>query len=98
MKIKNTASCLAFFLGGIGIHRFYLGKTAKGIFSLIFFWTYIPLIIGMIDFVILITMSEEKFNLKYNPIIRNVNSNHKNEETIPEQLVQKWKETKQVPI
>jgi hypothetical protein len=26
-------------------------------------------------------MSEEKFNLKYNPLIRNVNSNHKSVKT-----------------
>jgi hypothetical protein len=42
MKSKNTVSFLALFLGGIGVHRFYLGQTAKGILSLIFFWTCIP--------------------------------------------------------
>ncbi|EIA08623.1 tellurite resistance TerB C-terminal domain-containing protein [Flavobacterium frigoris] len=89
MKNKKTASFLALFLGGIGIHRFYLGQAAKGIFSLIFFWTYIPLIIGIIDFVIFITMSEEKFNLKYNPIISNVNSNYKKEKVMTQKLVQK---------
>ncbi|MEZ7497966.1 tellurite resistance TerB C-terminal domain-containing protein [Flavobacterium sp. Arc3] len=88
MKSKNTASFLALFLGGIGIHRFYLGQTAKGIFSLIFFWTYIPLFISIIDFIIFLTMSEEKFNLKYNPLIRNVNSNYKKEKIIPQKLVQ----------
>jgi TM2 domain-containing membrane protein YozV len=89
MKSKKTASFLAFFLGGIGIHRFYLGQTAKGIFSLIFFWTYIPLFISIIDFIIFLTMSEEKFNLKYNPLIRNVNSNYKKEKVMTQKLVQK---------
>ncbi|MEZ7506720.1 tellurite resistance TerB C-terminal domain-containing protein [Flavobacterium sp. Arc2] len=88
MKSKNTASFLALFLGGIGIHRFYLGQTAKGIFSLIFFWTYIPLFISIIDFIIFLTMSEEKFNLKYNPLTKNVNSNYKKEKVMPQNLVQ----------
>jgi TM2 domain-containing membrane protein YozV len=89
MKSKKTASFLAFFLGGIGIHRFYLGQTAKGIFSIVFFWTYIPLFISIIDFIIFLTMSEEKFNLKYNPLIRNVNSNYKKEKVMTQKLVQK---------
>lgn len=88
MKSKNTTSFLALFLGGIGIHRFYLGQTAKGVLSLIFFWTYIPLFISIIDFIVFITMSEEKFNLKYNPLLRNVNSNPKNKKILPEELVQ----------
>jgi TM2 domain-containing membrane protein YozV len=32
MKDKKTAAILALFLGGLGIHRFYLGQTVKGIF------------------------------------------------------------------
>lgn len=88
MKSKNATSFLALFLGGIGIHRFYLGQTAKGILSLIFFWTYIPLFISIIDFIVFITISEEKFNLKYNPLLRNVNSNSRNEKILPEELVQ----------
>lgn len=52
MKSKKTASILALIFGGIGIHRFYLGQTAKGVFSIIFCWTYIPMIIGVIDFFI----------------------------------------------
>ena len=31
MKSKTTAYLLWFFLGAIGIHKFYLGKTGMGI-------------------------------------------------------------------
>lgn len=66
MKSKTTATVLAFFLGGFGIHRFYLGQTALGILYLVFCWTFIPAFIAFIDFICLLLMSEETFNQKYN--------------------------------
>lgn len=66
MKSKTTAALLAFFLGGIGAHRFYLGQVGKGFLYLIFCWTLIPGFIALIDFIIFLTMSEKNFNIKYN--------------------------------
>lgn len=66
MKSKTTATVLCLFLGGFGIHRFYLGQTGLGLLYLIFFWTFIPAFIALIDFTMLLLMSEETFNLKYN--------------------------------
>jgi len=66
MKNKTTAAILAFFLGGLGGHRFYLGQVGLGIVYLLFSWTFIPVIIAFIDIIIFLTMSEEGFNLKYN--------------------------------
>ena len=40
---------LAVFFGGIGIHKFYSGKIAKGIIYFLFSWTGIPTIIGIIE-------------------------------------------------
>ncbi|OCA71769.1 hypothetical protein BBI00_15365 [Chryseobacterium arthrosphaerae] len=65
-KDKNTASILAFLLGGFGIHRFYLGQTVLGCIYLLFCWTFIPVFIALIDFFIFIFMSQNKFDLKYN--------------------------------
>jgi TM2 domain-containing membrane protein YozV len=67
MKNKTTAALLAVFLGGIGVHRFYLGQTLQGIICILFCWTLVPGIIALIDFVIFLTMSEEAFDHKYNP-------------------------------
>ena len=47
-KSRLCAALLAFFLGGIGIHRFYMGKTTSGIFMLLFCWTFIPAIIAFV--------------------------------------------------
>ncbi|MFC3160089.1 TM2 domain-containing membrane protein YozV [Chryseobacterium arachidis] len=66
MKSKSTAALLAFFLGGIGIHRFYLGQNTLGILYLVFCWTFIPALIAFFDFFVLIFMSEDRFNYKYN--------------------------------
>ena len=61
MKQKNriTAALLALVFGGIGVHRFYLGKIVSGIFYLLLCWTFIPAIIALIEFIILICMSDE---------------------------------------
>ncbi|AWM15324.1 hypothetical protein DI487_10115 [Flavobacterium sediminis] len=66
MKSKLTTVLLAFFLGGVGIHRFYLGQTFVGILYLLFCWTFIPTIIALFDFIAFLFMSEERFNFKYN--------------------------------
>lgn len=69
MKDKSIAAILAFFFGGLGIHQFYLGNNGRGVLYLLFFWTFIPFIIGFIDFIILITMSYAHFDLKYNNVV-----------------------------
>ena len=66
MKNKTAAALLAFFWGCLGIHKFYLGAIKPGLLYLLFSWTFIPWFLGIIDFIILITMSNEKFNAKYN--------------------------------
>lgn len=64
-KNKIAAALLAFFLGGFGVHKFYLGQVGMGILYLVFFWTFIPAIVAFVEFIILLTMSDETFNQKY---------------------------------
>lgn len=63
-KSKTTAGLLAIFLGGLGVHRFYLGQTVLGLIFLLTCWTYIPTIIALIDGVMLLTQSDEEFSVK----------------------------------
>ncbi len=65
-RTKLTAGLLALFLGWIGIHKFYLGQKGLGIIYLIFFWTFIPGIISLIEAIIYLSMSQQNFDAKYN--------------------------------
>jgi TM2 domain-containing membrane protein YozV len=58
---------LALFFGWLGVHRFYLGQTGKGIAHVLFSWTFVPAVIGFIDFVAFISQSDDQFDRKYNP-------------------------------
>jgi TM2 domain-containing membrane protein YozV len=66
MKNKSLAVALAFFLGGIGAHKFYLEKSGQGLLYALFFWTFIPAFLGLIEAVSYIAMSQEQFDAKYN--------------------------------
>ncbi len=66
MKEKNVAGILALFLGGFGVHRFYLGQTGLGIFYLLFFWFPVMWIVGLIDAIAFFSMDSEDFDRKYN--------------------------------
>lgn len=51
--VNKVIYCLlAFFLGGIGVHKFYAGKISTGILFILFCWTLIPSFIAFIDFII----------------------------------------------
>jgi TM2 domain-containing membrane protein YozV len=69
MKDKNVAAVLALFLGWFGVHKFYLGRIGSGIVYLVFFWTMIPALLGMIDFFVLALMDNDEFNRRYNGML-----------------------------
>jgi len=62
---KTTAALLALFLGGLGAHKFYLGRTGMGLIYLVFCWTTIPLIISLVEGIQFLSMSESEFAIKY---------------------------------
>ena len=63
-KSKVAAGVLGILLGGLGIHKFYLGKVGAGIIYLLLCWTYIPAIIGLIEGIIYLTQDDRTFAAK----------------------------------
>ncbi len=64
-KSRVAAATLAIVAGMFGAHRFFLGKW-WGIFYLLFFWTYIPALIGFIEGIVFLATDQRKWNEKYN--------------------------------
>ena len=79
MKDKTVAAILAGALGMFGVHRFYLEQHLLGVLYLLFFgftvvltiatlgaWIIIPMIVGLIDAILLVTMPKVAFNERFN--------------------------------
>jgi TM2 domain-containing membrane protein YozV/ribosomal protein L40E len=64
-KSRIAAGLFALFLGGLGIHKFYLGRVVWGIVYILFCWTFIPMIVSLVEGIIYLTMSDDKFAAKY---------------------------------
>lgn len=64
IKSKIAAGILAILLGSIGVHKFYLGKVGLGILYLVFCWTGIPAIAGLIEGIIYLTSNDHNFQVK----------------------------------
>lgn len=60
-KSKGGAALLALVFGGLGVHRFYLGQPKIGLAMLLFCWTMIPALVGVVDFFRYLFMSDRRF-------------------------------------
>jgi TM2 domain-containing membrane protein YozV len=67
MRSKVAAGLLALFVGVFGVHRFYLGQVGKGVLYAVFCWFPLVWLIAFIDGIVILTMDDEDFNIKYNP-------------------------------
>ncbi|QEE16634.1 NINE protein [Promethearchaeum syntrophicum] len=65
MKSKITAGLFAILMGDFGAHQFYLGNTSKGLLMLLFCWTGIPGLIGLIEGIIILGASDQEFLDKF---------------------------------
>lgn len=65
-KNKVVAGVLGILLGGFGIHHFYLGSTMAGVICLVTLCIGIGGIIGLIEGILLLVMSDAEFDARYN--------------------------------
>ena len=62
---RVAAAIFAILLGSFGVHRFYLGQVGWGILYVLFCWTLLPAVAGLIEGILYLTMSDEEFEAKY---------------------------------
>jgi hypothetical protein len=62
---RTTAAIFALLLGGLGVHKFYLGQPVLGVLYLLFCWTFIPALVALVEGIVYLTMTDEAFSAKY---------------------------------
>jgi TM2 domain-containing membrane protein YozV/Tfp pilus assembly protein PilE len=72
-KDKMTAGLLAFFIGGLGVHRLYLGQW-WGLAYLFFWWTFIPSIVSFIEAIVFWSTAQETWDKKYGQVPKSGNT------------------------
>jgi len=67
-KDKTTAGILGILLGGFGVHQFYLGSVGTGVILIAatLVTCGIGAILGLVEGILILTMSDEDFNKRYN--------------------------------
>ena len=67
-KEKTVAGILGILLGGFGVHHFYLGSTTSGVIELALSVVTCGIggLLGLVEGVMILIMSEEEFNTRYN--------------------------------
>lgn len=67
-KNKIVAALLAFFLGWIGAHHFYLGSTMAGVICIAATWLTcgVGAILYIVECVMLLVMPDAEFDARYN--------------------------------
>lgn len=62
---KLTLMLFTFFFGGVGAHKFYIGKYWQGTLYILFCWTAIPPLIALVELIIYAATSEEQLQERY---------------------------------
>lgn len=65
-RSRLAAALLAFFLGGLGAHKFYLGQVGMGLLYLLFCWSFIPGVVAFVEMILYLVQSDAEFDRKYN--------------------------------
>ena len=66
IKSQSVAVLLAALLGGLGIHRFYLGKPLSGVLYFLFSWSGVPSMVALVEVFFMTFMRQDAWARKYN--------------------------------
>ena len=64
---RKEAGIIALIFGGLGMHKFYIGKYGKGILYAVFCWSFIPFFLGIADGIHYLTETDEQFAAEMMP-------------------------------
>ncbi|MGA1873615.1 MAG: TM2 domain-containing protein [Thermoplasmatota archaeon] len=64
-KSRVVYGILAILLGGLGIHKFYIGNVAHGIFYILLSCVGIGGILGLVSGIMALIKSDEEFHQRY---------------------------------
>lgn len=64
-RSRVAAVLLALLLGGLGLHKFYLGRPLAGLIYLVFVWTAIPAFIAWIEAIAYLRTSDVEWAARY---------------------------------
>jgi ribosomal protein L40E len=64
-KSRTAAALFALLLGGIGAHKFYLGKPGMGILYILFCWTLLPALVSLFEGIGYLLTSDEEFAARH---------------------------------
>lgn len=62
---KVAAGVLGILLGGIGVQHFYVGQTVRGVIDILFCWTGIPALVGLVEGIIWLCEDDAAFESKF---------------------------------
>ncbi len=60
-KDRIAAGVLAILVGGLGVHKFYLGQWGWGLVFLVLCWTGVPSLLGLIDGILILVKNDAEF-------------------------------------
>lgn len=63
---KTVAALLAFLLGGLGLHRRYLGSGWWWVYP-VFLVTLVPVFVGFVEAIVFALTPDEKWDARWNP-------------------------------
>lgn len=78
MRNRIVALLITFFGGAFGLHKFYLGENFAGILYFVFSWTGVPMVLTFFEFLGLLFMTDNDFNLRFNGAreVRKIDNSH----------------------